>query len=91
MDSLGEGQLEGDRWYHILIKMFLPLGIYLLSYVIIYGGRMATRWVELTALFIVPPFGTGTIVPWGISDGFSGLTMALTVTMVDGIISIWIC
>lgn len=52
---------------------------------------MATRWVELTALFIVPPFGTGTIVPWGISDGFSGLTMALTVTMVDGIISIWIC
>jgi hypothetical protein len=52
---------------------------------------MATRWVELTTLFVVPPFGTGTIVPWGMSDGFSGLTMAFTVAMVDMIISMWIC
>ena len=92
-DSLGAGQLEGDRWYHLVFKALFPLGVYLFSYfliIIIYGSSMATRWVELTALFVVPPFGTGTIVPWGMSDGFSGLTMAFTVAMVDFVISMWI-
>lgn len=92
-DSLGTGQLEGDRWYHLLFKGFFPLGVYLFSYlliILIYGSDMASRWVELTTLFIVPPFGTATIVPWGMSDGFSGLTMAFTVAMVDFVISMWI-
>ncbi len=91
--SLGAGQIEGDRWYHLLFKGLFPLGVYLLSYTLIrifYGADMVGRWVELTLMFIVPPFGTATIVPWGMSDGFGGLTMALTVSMVDFIIAMWI-
>ena len=92
-DSLGAGQIEGDRWYHLLFKGFFPPGVYLFSYmliIIIDGSDMASRWIELTTLFIVPPFGTATIVPWGMSDGFSGLTMAFTVAMVDFVIAMWI-
>ncbi len=93
-ESLGRGELDGDHWYHILAKMFLPAGIYAAFYgsvYLIYGASMASRWMELTVLFLVPPMGTGTIVPLGMIDGFGGLTMALTVTMVDLILSMWIC
>jgi hypothetical protein len=93
-ESLGRGKLDGDHWYHVLAKMFIPAGIYAIFYgsvYLIYGADMASRWAELTVLFLVPPMGTGTIVPIGMSDGFNGLTMALTVTMVDLILSMWIC
>jgi hypothetical protein len=93
-ESLGDGQLEGDRWYHILFKLFFPISIYFLFYgcvVLIYGSDMASEWTNMTFLFLVPPAGTGVIVPLGISKGFSGLTMALTVTMVDVVISMYIC
>jgi hypothetical protein len=92
-ESLGAGQIEGDRWYHLLFKGFFPPALYVFSYfiiVLIYGSDMASRWVELTTLFVVPPFGTATIVPWGMSDGFSGLTMAFTVAMVDFVIAMLI-
>jgi hypothetical protein len=92
-DSLGDGQLEGDRWYHILFKALFPLGVYVLSFFMIagaYGGDKVWEWVNLTLLFVVPPMGTGTLVPLGMSQGFSPLTMALTVTMVDLVLSMYV-
>jgi len=92
-DSLGDGQFEGDSWYHILFKALFPLTIYVLSAFIIllvYGNEKVWDWVNWTVLFLVPPMGTATVVPLGMNDGFSGLTMALTVTMVDGVLSMYV-
>ncbi|NIP35421.1 MAG: hypothetical protein GWN18_10720, partial [Thermoplasmata archaeon] len=63
-ESLGDGQFEGDRWYHVLVKAVLPAIIYLASFFIVagaYGSDMAWEWVNLTILFIVPPMGTATL------------------------------
>ena len=93
-ESLGDGQFEGDRWYHVLFKFFFPLGVYFLFasiVLLIYGMDDLMRWMELTILFLVPPMGTATIVPLGMADGFSGLTMVFTVTMVDAVCSMYVC
>lgn len=92
-ESLGDGQLEGDRWYHLLFKALFPLGVYVLSFFMVagaYGQDMVWDWVNLTFLFVVPPMGTATLIPLGMSQGFSPLTMALTVTMVDLVLSMYV-
>ena len=93
-ESLGDGQFEGDRWYHVVFKALFPLVLYGISAFIVilaYGFDMLWKWVNLTILFLVPPMGTGTIIPLGMADGFSGLTMAFTVAMVDGMCSMYVC
>ncbi len=92
--SLGDGQLDGDRWFHILFKLFFPAGVYLAflaTVMLVYGSDKGGDWVDLTVLFLIPPAGTGVIVPLGMNQGFSGTTMALTVAMVDGVISMYVC
>ncbi|UCC92339.1 MAG: small multi-drug export protein [Thermoplasmata archaeon] len=92
-ESLGDGQLEGDRWYHVLFKGLFPGSLYLLAIGVIgaiYGSDMVGEWTNLTFLFLVPPMGTGALVPLGMSKGFSPLTMALTVTLVDAIMAMYV-
>ncbi len=84
--SLMDGRPEGDSQSQRVFKFLFPVFLYMVSWAVahmIWRTIDADQWFTYSFMYLVPPFGKETIIPMGMSYGFSAWTMAFTVAFVD--------
>lgn len=59
--SLGDGQLDGDRWFHILFKLFFPVGVYLAFLAAVMNMSVVGRIIGMRADHIISAVVCGSL------------------------------
>jgi uncharacterized membrane protein len=80
----------GDTRTMKAFKVLFPIAIWLGSFGLahlVWPSDVASRWITLSIMYLVPPLGKESIIPIGVSDGYHPMVMALTVTFVDVVVA----
>jgi uncharacterized membrane protein len=92
LEGLQGGEADDTRamqWF----KFLFPIGLTLLVVFIIfllYPYDRWYKWARLAFLYLVPPAGKESIIPWGIAEGYHPLAMAGTVLLMDVVCALFI-
>lgn len=80
------GDTRAMKAFKILFPITIWLGSFGLAY-LVWPSEVASRWISLSVLYLIPPLGKESIIPIGVSEGYHPMVMALTVTFVDVVVA----
>lgn len=84
-----EGDSRAMQWFKFLFPIFIVLAVAGVLWLLLPWGRFVD-WGEKAVLYLIPPAGKESIIPWGIADGFHPLAMAGTVLLMDFVCALFI-
>jgi uncharacterized membrane protein len=84
-----EGDSRRMQWFKFLFPIMMVLAVAGILLVVLPWGRFVD-WGEKAFLYLIPPAGKESIIPWGIAEGFHPLAMAGTVLLMDFVCALFI-
>ncbi len=94
-ESLEIGETEGDDWKQKVFKVLFPLTLPFIASAILlifYSWEIIQEWLGYVFIYLVPPAGKETVIPWMVTNDFpiwSGILAVVLMDVMCALLIVW--